>query len=99
MAHQHRAEQQQAQVWDQQQRQTHMQNLKMDHTVGAGEAVGTRAAATEKATDEARAEAKAPGEAEVQAVAANPGEVETIARTRVQVAEYHIARQPTTSKK
>ena len=96
MDQQHQAEQQQAQVWDRQQRQTHMQNLKMDHTVGAGEVVGTRVEATEKATDEAQTEARAPGEAEAQAVAAKPEEVETIAKTKVQVAEYLIARLQTT---
>ena len=73
--------------------------MKTDPTDGAEEAAGTRAEATERATDEAQAEAKAPGEVGARAAVAKLAEVETTARTKAQVVEYLTARQLTTSKK
>ena len=73
-----------------------MQRVNQDPMVGVGEAVGTRAEATEKATEEARAEARAPEEVAARAAAARPGEVGTTARTKAQAVEFLTARLPTT---
>ena len=73
--------------------------MNTDPTDGAEEAVGTRAEATEKATDEAQAEARAQGEVAAQAAAARQAEVETTAKTKAQVLEYHIVKPQTTSRK
>ena len=76
-----------------------MQRVNQGPTDGAGEAAGTRAEATERATDEAQAEARAPEEVEAQAAAVKPEEVETTAKTKAQVLEYHIVKQRITSRR
>ena len=73
--------------------------MKTDPTDGAEEAVGTRAEATERVTDEAQTEAKAPGEVAARAAAAKQVDQGTTAKTKAQAQEYHIARQQTTSRK